>query len=186
MLDSRYISAYGLTSEEIDYLRKCSEGIKCELLTVGDYRDLMSTGHFLSIITTERLDKEAVVVLSEYFREVDGNLTKVILVGPVVDGLTEAAHAEAFENFAELKDKLPGLLSKASQKAKSDGATIHTLSNIIHIRDLIEKNPETTTQKLAKAIDKNEAAIRRYIEILRIMGNQIDYDPNRKTWSCRQ
>lgn len=186
MLDSRYISAYGLTSEEIDYLRKCSEGIECELLTVGDYRDLMSTGHFLSIITTERLDKEAVVVLSEYFREVDGNLTKVILVGTVVDGLTEAAHAEAFKNFAELKDKLPGLLSKASQKAKSDGATILTLSNIIHIRDLIEKNPETTTQKLAKAIDKNEAAIRRYIEILRIMGNQIDYDANRKTLSCRQ
>lgn len=75
MLDSRYIIAYGLTSEESDYLRKCSEEIECEVLAAGDYRDLMTTGHFLSVISADKLDKETVVVLWEYFREVDGNLT---------------------------------------------------------------------------------------------------------------
>lgn len=165
MLDSRYIIAYGLTTEESDYLRKCSEEIECEVLTARDFRALMSTGHFLSVISADRLDKEAVVVLSEYFRE--------------------AAHAEAFENFSELKGKLPELLSKASKKAKSAETTIHTLANIMQVRDLIENHPGITTHDLAKAIDKNEATIRRYIEILRIMRNQITYDSNRKIWSYR-
>lgn len=185
MLDSRYIIAYGLTTEESDYLRKCSEEIECEVLTARDFRDLMSTGHFLSVISADRLDKEAVVVLSEYFREVDGNLTIRLLLGQEVAGLTEAAHAEAFENFSELKGKLPELLSKASKKAKSAETTIHTLANIMQVRDLIENHPGITTHDLAKAIDKNEATIRRYIEILRIMRNQITYDSNRKTWSYR-
>ena len=118
MLDSRYIIAYGLTTEESDYLRKCSEEIECEVLTARDFRDLMSTGHFLSVISADRLDKEAVVVLSEYFREVDGNLTIRLLLGQEVAGLTEAAHAEAFENFSELKGKLPELAVEGKQESE--------------------------------------------------------------------
>lgn len=77
-------------------------------------------------------------------------------------------------------------MSKASKKAKSAETTIRTLANIMQIRDLIENHPEITNHDSAKAIDKNEAAIRRYIEILKIMGDQIDHEINWKTWSCRQ
>ena len=65
-------------------------------------------------------------------------------------------------------------MSKASKKAKSAETTIRTLVNIMQIRDLIE-NQEITNHDSAKAID-NEAAIRRYIEILRIMGDQIAHE----------
>ena len=53
MLDSRFIVAYGLTDEELDYLRECSEGLDFAVLMTGDYRDLMSIGHFLSVISAE-------------------------------------------------------------------------------------------------------------------------------------
>lgn len=182
MLDSRFIVAYGLTEEEVDYLRECSEGMEFAVLMAGDYRDLMSIGHFFSVISPEKLDKEAFVLLSEYFREVDGNLTKVILVGPGISGFKETAHAESFDNFTDLKGKLPALLSKANKKAKSAENMIHTISNVMKVREFIKNHQKITTLDLAKAIDRNEAAIRRYIEILRIMGNQITYDPKKKTW----
>ena len=99
-----------------------------------------------------------------------------------MSGLTETAHAESFENFTDLKGKLPALLSKANKKAKSAENMIHTIANVMSVLELIENHPKITTLDLAKAIDRNEAAIRRYIEILRVMGNQITYDPKKKTW----
>lgn len=185
MLSSKNIVTFGLTESQNRIIEDHLKSLECSLTALKDYRDLTDTRSFLSLINAEALDEEAVREIIAYYTEVDGGLTEMVILASHGDALSRASHAQVFPDFFNLEAALDPVLQKAHARAKKEENTIHNISHVLAILREIRNHPGITTMQLSERIDRNSAAVRRYIEALRVMGEDIVYDGKSKSWRLR-
>lgn len=186
MLSSKNVVTFGLTESQNRIIEDHLEPLKCSLTVLKDYRDLADTGYFVSLVDTKALDEEAIKDLITFYTEVDGGLTEKVLLTPQADALSRASHGQIFPDFPTLEEVLDPVLQKANARARKEENTIHNISHVLTILREIHDHPGITTMQLAERIARNPAAVRRYVEALRVMGEDIVYDGKSRSWRLRK
>lgn len=184
MLDSNYAITFGLTESQNKIVRIHLKEMECGLVEAADYEALMDAGYFMSIVSRNALDEEACRKLTAFYTELDGNLTERIMIADQPDRLSEASRAIVFRDFEELEPELGKILEKAHKKAKKEENTISNLSDVFTILREIRRHPGITAEELSEKIHRNHAAVRRFVEVLRVMGEEIAYDWEKKGFRC--
>lgn len=186
MLDSSHILTLGLTDRQNRIIQDHLESLDCTLSVAKDYHDLTDSHYFISVVNTQVLKEDSIRNLTEYYTEVDGSLTEKVILAPGDDALSRASNAQVFPDFATFEAILGSVLQKAHTRAKREENTIHNISSVLVILREIRNHPGMTTADLAEKISRNDAAVRRYIEALRMMGEPILYDEKTKSWKLEQ
>lgn|GEM_PF-2404090 len=185
MLNSNFILTVGLSEDDVGSVEYFSGGRDCETIESDDYRKLMNSDYFVSIIDQANLDEDTHKELVQFYTEVDSNLSLKIIITEHPGELVKVSHALIFKNFDELSNELGTILGKAHNKAKKDENTIRNFTYSMKVLNQIQEHPGISTATLAHEIDRTENATRRFIEILRVSGEKIDYDTVNKCWSVR-
>lgn len=185
MLNTSHVVTFGLTESQNRIIEDHLKPMKCSLAAAKDYHDLIDSGYFLSVVNPERLEEVAVGELIAFYTEVDGGLTEKIMLSPRADRLSRASQGQIFPDFSSLEAVLVTVLQKAYTRARKEENTIHNISSAFGILREIRNHPGITTLELSEKTDRNPSAVRRYIEALRLMGEDIVYDGNSKSWNLQ-
>lgn len=185
MLNSSHVVTFGLTESQNRIIQDHLKPLECSLAVARDYHDLTNSGYFLSVVNAEDLDEDAVRKLIDFYTEVDSGLTEKVILSPGADALSRASHGQIFLDFSSLETVLETVLRKAHTRAKKEENTIHNISSAFGTLREIRNHPGITTVHLSEKINRNPSAVRRYIEALRVMGEDIVYDEKSKSWTLR-
>jgi hypothetical protein len=185
LLSSDYVITFGLTDSENQVIKNHLNDIKCELVTTDSYFDLINTNYFLSIINRKELNDNELKDLIEFYSEVDGNLSKRIILTKKTDTLTDVSNACVFLSFDDLEKDIDNILQKTYNKSKKAENNAASFSYAIVILSQIKKHTGIATSKLSKIINRTSPVVQRYIEALRIAGECIKYDKNSKGWKLQ-
>lgn len=185
MLNSNMILTVGLSEDDANSVEGYLSGQSSEIIESDDYRKLMNSDYYVSIMDQANLDEDTHKELVQFYSEVDSNLTLKIIITEHPGELVKVSHALVFKNFEDLSSELADILVKAYIKAKKEENTIRNFAYSMMIFEHIQEHPGITTAELAHRIDRTENAARRFIEILRTSGKKIDYDMKNKGWSVR-
>lgn len=145
--------------------------------------DLIAISASALIINAEKLNKEELDMLFEYYSEV-GDCTDetVYWIGfPEAPKYLRAVFKcyKCFEDFAvNIKYHLLTAHSK-SKKAKEFSKK---LSDCLMILSLIKSKPGIRTQEIAGKLEVSTRTVQRYISTLQVAGEWIDYDQTRRGW----
>ena len=183
MLNSNIILLVGLSEEDAGGFDYFLSGQSSEIIESDDYRKLMNSDYYVSIMDQANLDEDTYKELVQFYTEVDSNLTLKIIITEHPGELVKVSHALVFNSFEDLSNELSDILVKAYIKAKKEENTIRNFANSMMIHEQIQEHPVISTAELAHRIDRTEDATRRFIEILRTSGKNIDYDMKNKGWS---
>ena len=175
MLSSKYVCTFGLTEDENRRVCRFIKNVNCSLVKAGSGAELAASDFYAAVVHVKGLDETARTELAEYYHEIDGNLTQIILIGDGRDALAHDLHAKIFANFEEAENEIGELLYKAYQKAKKSENTIRDYALSLLLYQEIHACPGITTALLAQKTGEEQAAVRRYTEILRVMGKITVY-----------
>jgi hypothetical protein len=185
LLSSSHVLTLGLTSRENQAVRDHLESLDVSLVVAKDYRDLTGSDYFLSILNIRELDEDSIRKLTGFYTEVDGGLTEKVILAPGEDALSLASHARVYPDFAALEAVLGAILEKAHARAKREENTIHNILSVLVVLREIRNHPGMTTARLAEKTGRNPAAVRRYLEALRVAGERIEYDGKTGSWKLQ-
>jgi hypothetical protein len=181
MLDSTRVITFGLSFEQNQTVAVLAEAVKARLMQGSSHRDLIEQDYFFAIVDSAALTDQATQDLMDFYGKVDGNLCVKVYIGRL-SSLAQAAHALVFPTFACGEGKLAGLIKKAVVKARDEENTINHLRHAITLNEAFNLKERFTTDELALIIGQREAAVRRYMEALRIMGRPLHYDAISGMW----
>lgn len=181
-MHTRTIVVMGLNTDEIDIVKKNVPHKECEIIDIDDVRDILAMSEFAVIVRADTLKNEDMNLLYEFYSEIAPFSETVMLIGKaqVPDILTR--NIMVYADFEELKDKLKYVLLSAYRRQKKSENFSATLANAITILSLIRKQPHITSAELADKLELSQRSIQRYIETLRVAGEWIEYDTEKKGW----
>jgi hypothetical protein len=185
MLSSKYVCTFGLSEDENRRVCQLIKNVNCSLITAGSGAELVASDFYAAVINVNRLDESARKELSAYYRDIDGNLTQMILISDGRCMRTQDLHAKVFSSFADADNEIGELLYKAYQKAKKSENTIRDYSLSLLLYQEIEACPGITTALLAEQTGAEHPAVRRYVEVLRVMGKVTAYRDADEVWRLK-
>lgn len=182
MLNSQTIISFGLIEGEQHKVTQVANEIGCQHRYSNNYRNLIAENYFMAIVNPRMLSGPSQSRLVDFFEEMDGNLTSRIFLTDHPTELTKAARAEIFSSFEELYPRLPALLEKARKKAQKAQNTVENIASIMEVLDTLTGCESVTAANLAKKTGRSTGAVRRYLEMLRMMGKPVVYDEDSGLW----
>lgn len=185
MLSSKHVCTFGLSEDENRRVCECIKNVNCSLVAAGSCADLVASDFYACVIDVSRLGETERAELSEYYREIDGNLTQIVLISDGRSSLAQDLHAKIFANFAGAEGEICELLYKAYHKAKKSENTIRDYSMSLLLYREIESHPGITTSLLAQKTGAEHPAIRRFVEVLRVMGKVTAYQDSDGVWRLK-
>lgn len=185
MLNSQSIISFGLIEGEQHKVTQVANEIGCQHHYSNNYRNLISQDYFMSIVNPRMLSGPSQSRLVDFFEEVDGNLTTRIFLTDHPTELTKAARAEIFSSFEELLPRLPALMEKARVKAQKAQNTVENIRSIMEVYDILTSAEKVSAAELTKKTERSVGAVRRYLEMLRMMGKPVVYDEDTGLWQLK-
>ncbi len=185
MLSSKYVCTFGLSEDENRSVCRLIKNVNCSVVTAESSAELVASDFYAAIINVNRLDESARKELSKYYRDIDGSLTQMILISDGRCLRTQDLHAKVFSSFADAENEIGELLYKAYQKAKKSENTIRDYSLSLLLYQEIEACPGITTSLLADKTGAEHPAVRRYVEVLRVMGKVTAYEDADGIWRLK-
>lgn len=182
MLQTRLIMTVGLTDEEIDIIKKNVPQKECKVINTDDIRDILAMHEFVVIVKTDVVETDEVDILMDFYSEIVPFGETVIFIGKVQVPEKVSKYIVVYEDFAELKDKIKYVLLTAYRKQKKTENFSATLANAIMILSMIRKHPYITSAELAERLELSQRSIQRYIETLRVAGEWIEYNTEKRGW----
>jgi hypothetical protein len=182
MLNSKFILSFGLSDKQNFDVNSYLINTKCQLIKVNTSKEFILTNHCLAIINCNILNDMDIQTLNRYYSEIDGGLTDIILISNDKKGLLLIDNTQLFRDFEAFQFKLDVIIKKAIRTAKFSENIIKNMLYADTILNALKQHNEITIDQLSAIINRKEKVVRRYIEVLRIMGNDIEYDGNVLKW----
>ena len=156
-------------------------------MNTDDVRDIIAVNELAVIINTEAVPEEDMKILYEFYGEIAPFSETVVFIGKDKEELPEniQRYINVYESFDNLKDNLKYVLLSAYKKNKKTENFSSTLANAITILSLIRQRPYITSAQLAKKLEMSQRSVQRYIETLRVAGEWIEYDTEKKGWTLQ-
>lgn len=186
-MESTIIGILGLKKEEIELIKKNLPHKNCEIMDTDDVRDIIAVNELAVIINTEAVPEEDMKILYDFYGEIAPFSETVVCIGKDRGELPEniQRYINVYECFDNLKDNLKYVLLSAYKKNKKTENFSSTLANTITILSLIRQRPYITSAELAKKLEMSQRSVQRYIETLRVAGEWIEYDTEKKGWTLQ-
>ena len=185
MISSNFIITFGLTESQNQVIRSHLKNTKSELINADSCVELITSNYFVSIINQKKLKDNDIKSLITFYSEIDGKLSKTIILTENTTALSTVSNATVFQNFNDLQNNINIIIKKAYRKIKNAENNATTLSYAIMILSQIRNHPYITTYELSQKINRKPPVVQRYIEILRIAGESIEYDKKAKGWKLK-
>ena len=184
MEDKKVIVTFGINDKEFSYLEGIIDEKKIRIEKVKSPLDFISYNYFLSIGNLEKITELEMEKLQRFYKEIDGNLSQKIFLGNInkniIKKLTTVSIINSFEEFRTISEEL---VLKAYSKAKRAESNTETVLNILRLLNELNEENKLTTKELSIKLDKNENTVKRYINMLNLVGINITYDYNLNCWS---
>lgn len=185
MLSSKYVCTFGLSEEENRSICRFIKNVNCSLIAAESIADLVASDFYAAVIHVNRLDESARTELLKYYREIDGNLTQIVLICDGRSALAHDLHAKIFPNITDAENEIGELLYKAYQKARKSENTIRDYALLLLLYQKIAECPGITTALLAKKTGEEHSAVRHCVEVLRVMGKVAAYRDTDGIWRLK-
>lgn len=185
-MHSKIIAVMGLDADEKTVIQKNLPQKECEIMDTDDVRDIIATAEFAVIVKVDCLNEDAMDMLLEFYSEIAPYSETIILIGQVEITKSLVNHIVVYKDFAELETNIKYVLLSAYRKQKKSENFSATLANAIAILSLIRKHPYITSAELATKLELSQRSIQRYIETLRVAGEWIEYNPEKRGWTLAE
>lgn len=185
-MHTKLIGTFGLNEEEIMFIREHLPQKECEIMAAYNVTDIIAVSEFAAIVNTNKINQHDLAMLFEFYTEIAPFSETVIFLGDVIIPADLTGYIAVYKDFDDLKDNLKYILLSAYRKQKKSANFSNTLSNVILVLSVIRRHPYVTSAELAEKLGLSRRSIQRYIETLRVAGEWIEYDSNRKGWYLQE
>ena len=181
-MHGRVVAVLGLTADEQAIIKKNLPQKECEIMDTDDARDIIAVSEFAVIVNVSVMDEEDINMLLDFYTEIAPYSETVIFIGQVEIPKVLVNHITVYKDFEELEENIKYVLLSAYRKQKKSDNFSATLANAITILSLIRKQPYITSAELAEKLELSQRSVQRYIETLRVAGEWIEYNPEKRGW----
>lgn len=181
-MHGRVVAVLGLTADEQAIIKKNLPQKECEIMDTDDVRDIIAVSEFAVIVNVSVMDEEDMNMLLDFYTEIAPYSETVIFIGQVEIPKVLVNHITVYKDFDELEGNIKYALLSAYRKQKKSDNFSATLANAITILSLIRKQPYITSAELAEKLELSQRSVQRYIETLRVAGEWIEYNPEKRGW----
>ena len=185
-MHTKLIGTFGLNEAEITFIRGHLPQKDCEIMVADNVTDIIAVSEFAVIVNTGQVNHHDLNMLFDFYTEIAPFSETVVFLGNVTIPAELTNHISVYNNFDDLKDNLKYILLSSYRKQKKSANFSNTLSNVILVLSMIRRQPYVTSAELAERLGLSRRSIQRYIETLRVAGEWIEYDSNRKGWYLQE
>ena len=186
MRNTILIGAYGLSDDQIAFLKKSVPAENYEIMDTDCFTDIIAHSEMANVIVWDRLSDEDKSILIDFYTEIAPFSETMIIIGDA-DLPKELKNCVlVYPTFDDFSTNAKYMFLNARRKAKKNKEFSETLANCLKILSLLRDNQYITTQEIAEKLDKSTRTIQRYIETLRVAGESIDYDIEHKGWTLTE
>lgn len=180
MLNSKYLLVYGLSQEENSILSSLADGsIMASLAFSSEFEDIFNLDYSSLVLNLNSLALEEVEKYNRYLAEVDSASIEKILLSK--NKTYENSNCHVYETFQQMTLDFVDLVNKSTNRAKKTENTSKNIASVLSIYKALITGPKST-EELAKITTRDQAACKRFIELLNLSGITIKYDYAHKKW----
>lgn len=182
MVNKNYVLSIGLSEWEEAVLLEALPHAEFQVLTKQPVHSLLHGDYFAAIIRRDFIKPEQEMSLRDFFQKEDGASTTKLFLADESDALINSTNSQLFMDMGALQQEVAGILKKAYDRAKRQQGLTKSISISFFIWEQILSHPGISTAELAQQLGRSEAAVKRYIEELRMAGKEIAYDYGVDGW----
>ena len=179
---SRLIMCYGLTKEEANVVYNNLPARNFNVITVDNFTDIIASVQMVAIIRWECMTESDRTAFEIYFTDIQPFLETVIVIGNSNVNSNLKKYIHEYDSFDIMVENLSYKILDAYKKTKKSVNFSTKLANALVILKKISKKPYISTQELADILELSPRSVQRYIETLRVAGEWIEYDTQKKGW----
>lgn len=183
MIDERRIITFGLTDEQNEIVRRCFPANNYELLDTDTPTDLIAISAAVSIIDSEKLDDDSTEMLLDFYEEVKRTVNETIVwLGNRLPPRELQGILKCYAGFADIEQKLKYIFLSAHNRAHKSSEFRKNIFYALKILTEIRMHPGISTSTLSEICEISSRNVQGYIEMLRCIGEWIEYDTKIKGW----
>ena len=186
MREITLIGTYGLSYVQNEVIRSNVPTKKCDVMDTDCFSDIVACSEMAIIVMWDKLDADEKTLLIDFYTEIAPYSEILILIGEpdIPDELRK--EVSIYQSFEEFASNAKYILLSAYRHSKKNENFSSTLANSIMILSIIRNKPFVTTKEISQKLELSDRTIQRYIETLRVAGEWIEYDVNRRGWTLKE
>ena len=182
MREITLIGAFGLSDDQIEIIKSNVPTKKCDVMETDCFSDIVACSEMAIIVMWDKLATDEKTLLIDFYTEIAPFSETLILIGEpdIPDELKK--EVSIYRSFEEFSPNAKYVLLSAYRRSKKNENFSSTLANSIMILSIIRNKPFVTTKEISQKLELSDRTVQRYIETLRVAGEWIEYDVNRRGW----
>jgi hypothetical protein len=179
MTDRKRIMLFGLGDKEITLLVKCLP--QCDFTYAEVWIDIIAIPADLVIADFSGLDDESIEVIYDFYKQIEPSPEQIFITNSK-NKEVKIKSVRYVYNLFESEQNARTMVLGALHDTSRDVDFSRRLLLALDIMKMICSNPGISTKELAKAEELSERSIKRYIDVLRMAGADIEYKD--RGWHC--
>lgn len=182
MIRRNQILIYGLEENQRDRLSKGFNPFEFSSVQYHNKYDLLNNHHFLVCMNIDKMENDEYTHLIQYFENAEGNLVEYRLITVSRFELKKYRNVKIFKSFDQYAEFLYEDVPYLRRNLKLIENKVSSFVKVCRLLTLFREHSIVSTQSIINLTGYKSLEIRRYIEVLRIMGESIEYDFELNQW----